>query len=348
MRSALAALGLVVAAPFVLAALVLAAGALASLVIALRVGAAHPPAGPFVPVAGGRLATIQAGPEAAPRATVVLIHGASANAADPMEGVGRRLAQAGFRVVAFDRPGAGWSDRVGGARAGDPAVQAAAIAQGLAAMGVGPALVLGHSWGAAAALALALDHPERVSGLALVSPVAMPFPQRMRLPWYGRLAAEPPLAWLLSLTLGPPLALYHLRSASAQAFRPQELVPDYLARARASLVLRPGALLANVEDLMGLPAALGRLRPRYGSLGVPTVIVSGEADPLVPVAGQARPLAEAIPGARLVLLPGIGHMLPWVAAEALAEAVGTVADEAAERGEAAERDEAAEGTEAPR
>jgi pimeloyl-ACP methyl ester carboxylesterase len=329
-RPALVALAILAGVPAVLALAILALGAAATLLITLRVGAAYPPGGPFVAVPGGRLATLQEGPAEGARATVVLIHGASANAADPMAGIGASLAARGFRVIAFDRPGLGWSDRIGGDAAADPAVQARSIAEGLRALGAPPALVLGHSWGSALALALALDHPDRVAGLALVSPVALPFPQRISLPWYWRLAAKPPVAWLLSRTIGPPLALYYLRGAAGQAFRPQAETEGYLERARAPLVIRPGALLANLQDLIGLPAALARMSPRYASLSVPTVIVSGDADPLVRPEAQAQPLARAIPGATLVLLPGIGHMVPWVAPEALADAVTGLAARAAD------------------
>ncbi|MGU3540967.1 alpha/beta fold hydrolase [Methylobacterium sp. A54F] len=305
---------------------ILALGAAASLLITLRVEAAHPPEGPFVAVTGGRLATVEAGPATGGRATVVLLHGASANASDPMEGVGRTLAARGFRVVAFDRPGFGWSDRLGGPEAAGPARQAQAVAEALERMGVGPAIVLGHSWSGALALRLALDHPERVAGLALVSPVALPFPDRPALPWYWRLALQPPVAWCLSRTVGPPLGLYYLDGAARTVFVPQAVSEGYLARSRAALVLRPGTLLANVQDLMGLPAALAAQAPRYASLRVPTVVVSGEADRIVRTDLQARPLAGLIPGARLALLPGIGHMVPWVAPEALADAVSELAD----------------------
>lgn len=322
MRPVLAVLVVLVGAPLVLAVCVLAAGACASLLIEWRAGAAYPPAGPFVSVRGGRLAALRAGPETGARGTVVLIHGASANAADPMEGVGRTLAVQGFRVIAFDRPGHGWSDRLG---AVTPAAQADRIAEALATLAAGPVIVLGHSWGGAVALALALDHPEQVSALALVAPVALPFPRQVTLPWYWRLAAKPPVAWLLSRTLGPPLALYHLRGAAAHAFRPQPAAADYLDRARVPLALRPAALLANVEDLMGLPAALEQQSPRYATLGLPVLVVSGDADPLVRIEAQAEPLADRIPGARLLRLPGIGHMVPWAAADRLAEAVGDLA-----------------------
>ncbi|WP_370693795.1 alpha/beta fold hydrolase [Methylobacterium sp. NEAU K] len=310
----------ILALPFAAAGLVLVAGAAASLVIALRVGAEYPPAGPFVDVTGGRLATIQAGPADGP--PIILLHGASANASDPMEGVGRRLAEKGFRVIAFDRPGFGWSDRIAGGAAAAPAVQARAISEALERLRLGPVLVFGHSWAGALALALALDHPAQVAGLVLAAPVAMPMPPRMlALPWYWRLALRPPVAWILSRTIGPPLARSYLSEAARRVFLPQPETPGYPEAARAALVLRPGTLLANVQDLIGLPAALAAQSPRYGQLHVPTVVISGEADPIVRSDTQAVPLAKAIPGARLVLLPGTGHMLQYVASERLTEEV---------------------------
>ncbi|KAB1070406.1 alpha/beta hydrolase [Methylobacterium planeticum] len=313
----------------ILAALVgavLGAGALATLVITLRVGAQHPPAGPFVAVAGGRLATIEAGPREGARATVVLLHGASANASDPMEGVGRTLAAQGFRVIAFDRPGFGWSDRLSGAQAAIPAVQGNAVAQALDHLGIGPAIVLGHSWAGSLALSLALDHPERVAGLVLVAPVARPFPPRGPVPWYVRLALQPPIAWVLSRTLAAPVGLRYLAGAARTVFAPQAVSPDYLARSRATLVLRPDTMLANVQDLVGLGPALDAQGPRYPTIRIPTVIVAGGADAVVRTDQQAAPLAAAIPGARLVVLPGIGHMVQYVAAEALAAEVARLAD----------------------
>lgn len=321
-----------------LVALVLSTGGAVTLLVTLRLADRFPPKGPFVDVTGGRLATLVDGPEAATRGTVVLLHGASANAADPMESVGRLLASQGFRVVAFDRPGYGWSDRLGGDMA-TPAAQGRAIAEALDRLGIGRAILLGHSWSGALATALALDHPERVAGLVLVAPVAMPFPAeggaRREFPWFYRLALTPPVAWLLSRTVAAPLGLYYLHRAGEAVFRPQEAPGDYLERSRAALVLRPATMLANLRDLVGLPAAIAAQAPRYGTIIAPTVVVAGDADAVVPAGRQAVPLAAAIPGARLVMLPGIGHMVPWVAAEALAAEVGHLADRiAADRREA--------------
>jgi pimeloyl-ACP methyl ester carboxylesterase len=300
-----------------------------TLLISARIAARYPPAGPFVPVTGGRIATIQAGPNPSQRGTVVLLHGASANAADPMAELGRGLAREGFRVIALDRPGFGWSDRLSGASMGTPKAQADAVAEALSALGTGPAIVLGHSWSGALATALALDHPTAVAGLVLVSPVVMPLPEPGPIPWFYRLALKPPVTWLLSRTLATPVGLYFLPRVGRTVFQPQEAPAGYLESSRAALVLRPGTMLANVQDLIGLPAALQAQSQRYGEITAPTVIVTGDRDGIVPAARHARPLAERIPNARLVVLPGIGHMVHVVAAAAVIDAVARLSEQVA-------------------
>ncbi|MGU3362604.1 alpha/beta fold hydrolase [Methylobacterium sp. M6A4_1b] len=297
-----------------------------TLLISARIDARYPPAGPFATVTGGRIATIQAGPNPSARGTVVLLHGASANASEPMADLGRRLAADGFRVVALDRPGFGWSDRLTGDAMATPRAQAAAIAEALKALGVGPALVVGHSWAGALATALALDHPGRVAGLVLLAPVAMPLPALGPLPWYYRLALVPPVTWLLSRTVATPVGLGYLAPAGRSAFRPQDAPAGYLEASRAALVLRPATMLANVQDLVALPEALKRQSADYGRIAVPTVIVTGDRDAIVPAERHARPLANLIPGARLVVLPGIGHMVHIVATEAVVDEVARLAE----------------------
>lgn len=301
----------------------LAAGAGATVLIASHIEALYPPTGRFVPVRGGRLAILEAGPTESPRGTVVLLHGASASAADPMEGVGRTLAKRGYRVIAFDRPGFGWSDRLGGDEAASPAFQAAAIGEALDAMQAGPAIVLGHSWSGTLALRLALDRADHVSGLVLAAPVALPLPEK-QLPWWGRLALQPAVTGFLVRTVVVPIAWWYLPRAAKGAFAPQAMSERYVERSRAPLILRLGAALANLQDLAGLPAALREQAPRYGDIRIPAVVVAGDADPVVRFQVQAAPLAEQIPGARLVRLRGVGHMLHYTATDALADAVDNV------------------------
>lgn len=299
-----------------LIALVLGLAAAATALIAARVETRYLPAGNRIPVAGGSIAYLEDGPREGTRGTVVLLHGASANAYDPMEGVGRRLAAAGFRVVSFDRPGYGGSDRPAGPEAATPAFQARMLADAIGGLELGPVILLGHSWSGALALRMALDRPEGIAGLVLVAPVAIPFPP-MALPWWAGLALKPPVTWLLTRTIAVPIGLTYLPGVARGVFRPEPPVEDYVERSRAALILRPGSALANIQDLAGLPAALAEQAPLYASLRIPTVIVTGEGDPVVVPAKQAEPLRRAVPGARLVELPGAGHMITYTAADAL-------------------------------
>lgn len=109
-------------------AILLLVGAAATWIVACAIEARYPPLGRFIEVGQeafrGRLHVVEAGPaDRPPLGTVVLLHGASGNLADPMLALGRRLAER-YRVVALDRPGHGWSDRIDGVLAAAPTRQA--------------------------------------------------------------------------------------------------------------------------------------------------------------------------------------------------------------------------------
>ena len=124
----------------------------------------HPPAGQFVTVDGVRLHYIERG-EGPP---VVLLHGNVVTAEDfDASGVFDLVARR-HRVIAFDRPGFGYSDRPRGS-AWSAGTQAELIRDAFAVLGINRPIVLGHSWGAAVALALGLNHPDAVKALVLLS-----------------------------------------------------------------------------------------------------------------------------------------------------------------------------------
>ncbi len=291
---------------------VLLTGAIATRIVAARVAAANPPLGRFVEIPGGRLHLIEAGPANAP--TIVLLHGASGSASDSMGALGARLAER-YRVIAFDRPGHGWSDRIT-PEAASPAVQARLIREGLRAMGVERPIVVGHSFSGAVATAFALDHPDALSGLVLLSPVSHPWPGGEITWYYG-----PATSWwgrLFTRTLTTPLGALVFDGAANAVFRPQAAPPNYVERAQARLVLRPSAFEANARDIAGLHDFVQRQSSRYGAIGVPTVIVSGDADRIVWTDLHSRALEREIPGARLVVIPGMGHMPHWTAVDTIA------------------------------
>jgi pimeloyl-ACP methyl ester carboxylesterase len=296
-------------------ALLLLAGALATALIAARIEARYPPKGRFVEVAGGRLHVLEAGPEHGdPQGTVVLIHGASANAAELMTALGPRLA-ARYRVLAFDRPGHGWSDRVGGADAASPVRQAAVIAEALRRLGVTRAVVVGHSWAGSLVADLALDHTDVAGAILLLAPVTHPWPGG-KVAWYYGPAASVP-GWLFTRTLTTPVGLAFLKPIVAAVFAPQSPPADYVEAAQVPLVLRPAAFRANARDVAGLYAAVAAQSRRYRDIRVPAAVVAGDADDIVTTSIHAVAFAREVPGARLTILPGVGHMPHQVAADAV-------------------------------
>jgi pimeloyl-ACP methyl ester carboxylesterase len=311
-------------------ALLFLGGALATFVITKAIEARYPPDGRFVAVAGGRLHVVETMPrEGAPEATVLLLHGASGSAAEPLSALGERLSRR-FRVIAVDRPGSGWSDRVGGADAASPAVQARAIREVLGSLGVARAIVVGHSWSGALALNLALDHADLVAALVLLSPVSHPWP-RAHISWYYKPTTFPVMGRLLTWTWITPAGLLLMQPTLATVFWPQVPPPDYLDRSRIPLVLRPRAFRANAEDVAGLYAFVAAESRRYGAIRAPTAIISGDADTIVWTNLHSRSLQREIPGARLVVLPGVGHMPHHAALDVVVGEIEAVA--AATKGE---------------
>ena len=308
---------IVIVAIFGIAATITAVG------VALLEGA-HRPAGRFVPVAGGRLHVVDLAPARSTDALpVVLLHGASGNLEDQRLTLGNALA-ARRRVILIDRPGHGFSDRPGGKADASPGRQAALIAQALARLGVGRAIIVGHSWAGALAAALALDYPERVAGLVLLAPVTHSWPGGIF--WYNALASTPIVGRLFAQTCALPLGSLLIESAVANVFEPQSPPPDYVHRAATRLVLRPKEFIANAHDLAILKEFVTAQAPRYGAITAPTVIVSGDRDTTVHLETHARVAATSIPGAKLIVLKGIGHMLHHTSPDAIVAAIDELSE----------------------
>ena len=284
-------------------ATLLCAGAVATLFGSRMIERRHPPRGRWMMAGGLRQHIVELGAASAPRPPIILLHGAGCNLED-LRPLGERLAAA-HRVILVDRPGQGWSEGRGRATC-SPAAQAAILREVLDQLGIARAIVVGHSWGGTLAVAFALDHPDRTAGLVLLAPPT--HPHLHRLTWlYGALSL-PVAGWLFARTFVLPLSALALPAGVRGAFAPQTPPPDFLKRSAAGLLLRPRCFLANARDVAGLQGFLTMQVPRYGDLRVPAVVVSGELDPIVAPQRHTIVFAAALPGAKLVLLPGVGHM----------------------------------------
>jgi pimeloyl-ACP methyl ester carboxylesterase len=265
----------------------------------------YPAEGRMIDVAGARLRVVELGPSDAAGPAIVMIHGASSNLAAMRLPLGDRLAQ-DHRVVLIDRPGHGWSTREN-LQSSTPAMQAKMINQALEQLGVSHAILVVHSLAGALGARMALDYPQRVAGLVMLAPVAYPWPGGVGL--YNRIVTMPVIGPLLAYTITLPFGLALVDPGARGVFLPQTMPEDYVRHTAAPLLLRPREFLANAWDLMTLKAAVAEQAPRYGGIKVPTVVIAGDADKTVSTSIHSRPFAAAVPDAKLIVIPNVGHMV---------------------------------------
>jgi pimeloyl-ACP methyl ester carboxylesterase len=267
-----------------------------------KVEVALPPQGIFVDVPGARLHVHEQGHGPA----LLLIHGLGGNMAHFTYEVTRQLAHH-HRVVTVDRPGSGYSAR----RPGTPAglrEQAAALAALIGRLELEQPLVVGHSYGGAVALALALDHPELVAGLSLLAPLTH-LPDEAPPPFRPLAGHSALLRRLLACTVATPRAIARGGAVLEQVFAPDPVPHDFPTRAGGLLGLRPGQFIAMAEDMGALPAQLPAYSRRYGELRMPVAMLFGRDDRIVPYHEHGVALACKVPHAVLETVEG-GHMLP--------------------------------------
>jgi pimeloyl-ACP methyl ester carboxylesterase len=302
-----------------LAALGTAATALVVNNQARRAERRHPPLGRMIQAGGARLHMVEFGHgEGAP---VVLLHGNGSMVEDFLTSPLPALLARERRVVLFDRPGCGHSERPRG-QPWTPEKQAEVLITAFRQLGLERPIVLGHSWGTLVALAMALEHPEMVGGLVLTSGYYFPTP-RTDVPLFGP-TGIPLIGDVLRYTFSPLLGRLLAPKMVRKLFAPRQVPERFRAGFPLEMSLRPKQLRATGEDSLAMVPWAASAAPRYGKLRLPVAILNGEEDRIVDPARQAERLRDAIPGSTLELLPGIGHMLHHAAPERVTAAVRRV------------------------
>lgn len=302
----------------ILIAAAVAAGVLALTVrsLARRAQRAHPPAGRFLEVDGVRLHYVERG-QGQP---LVLLHGDGLMLQD-FEASGLLERAAGsYRVIAFDRPGYGYSTRPRG-RVWTPEAQARLLRQALEQLGVEHPIVVGHSWGALVALALALADPACVRGLVLLSGYYYPtfrFDVAVLSP-----PALPVVGDLMRYTVSPLLGRLTWPLFRRRLFGPGPVPPGF-ADFPVSMVLRPAQLRAAAAEAALLIPAAARLSRRYHEIAAPVAIAAGADDRYLSTRHHSLRLHEALHGSELLTAPGVGHMIHHNAPETVMAAIEAV------------------------
>jgi pimeloyl-ACP methyl ester carboxylesterase len=282
-----------------------------------RAERANPPNGKFVDVDGLRLHYLEQGEGP----VLVLLHGNMVMADDfRRSGLLGQLAES-WRVIAFDRPGFGYSDRPRNV-SWTPYAQAQLLHQALGQLGADEYMVLGHSWGTQVALAMALQQPEQVRGLLLLSGYYYPGP-RLDVP-IAAMPAIPVIGDLMRYTASPLLGRLAWPLTAKGMFSPSA-VPDSFRSEPPWMLLRPSQVRAMAAEAALMIPGAATLEGRYGELHMPVTIMAGEGDLVVDPQDHSARLHKGVDDSELVLLPGMGHMLPHLAQEQIVEAVRQLA-----------------------
>ena len=269
-----------------------------------------PPVGKFIDLPTARLHVLDRGVAGEAIPPVLMLHGLGGQlhhfAYHLVDAIAKHT-----RVVTLDRPGSGYSSRNTGA-ATTLRQQADTFVALLDHLQIEKAFVVGHSLGGALALTLAIHHPTRVAGLALITPLAFTpptVPKAFRALDVGSHVSRQIIAW----TLATPGFILGRDKVLPAIFGPDPVPKDFAVRAGGILAMRPSQFVATSEDLRALPGNLPELIARYDELSredaPPVSILVARQDRILDSQNQGVALAERVQHAHLQIVEG-GHMLP--------------------------------------
>jgi pimeloyl-ACP methyl ester carboxylesterase len=274
---------------------------------------ANPPRGRFVDLQGVHLHVMERGAGE----PVLYLHGNGAMI-EEVEATGLVDALSSTnRVIVPDRPGFGHSSRPRGTT-WTPERQAEVMADLLDSIDPAPAVIVGHSWGTLVALALALDRPDRVRGLVLISGFYYP---EARGDILLAAPAIPVLGDIMRYTVSPVAGWALAERIVEKSFAPNPVTPRFRDRFPIAMALRPWQLKAAAEEIGLMQSGTYRLGKRYHELTCPITFLAGGADQVVDPHRHTERLASSLPNASLTISEGVGHMLPHIQPAAVARAV---------------------------
>ncbi len=285
---------------------------------ARRATQANPPSGEFVTVREVELHYLARGEGP----TIVLLHGNAVMLEDWLaSGIFNTLAKT-HRVIAFDRPGFGHSDRPR-STVWTPVAQAQLIAEALKALGEDEVTLVGHSFGATVALALALEQPDLVSSLVLIG--GYYYPSARLDVVIAAPPAVPVVGDVIRYTASPLLGAAAKPAMERKMFAPAPVSAGWQKQFPFEMTLRPSQIRAAAADAALMIPAAAALAKRLPSLRVPLTIIAGNSDQVVDAEAQSSRVARETSASELLLVEGAGHMVHHTATERVAAAIAAAA-----------------------
>jgi pimeloyl-ACP methyl ester carboxylesterase len=278
-----------------------------------RAEAQNPPAGSFIEVDGVRLHYVERGVGI----PLVLLHGNGTMAQDfEISGL-VELASSKYRVIVFDRPGFGYSERPR-SRIWGPQAQAHLLHHALKQLGVEQCILLGHSWGTMVAVAYALKYPADLRSVVLLSGYYYPS-LRLDVPLFS-MPAVPVIGDLMRYTISPWIGRAMWPRLLHKMFGPGPLSPKAF-RLPTWMTLRPSQLrAAAAESALMIPASIGLMR-EYSKLTIPVHIMAGSADLFVSTGAQSARLHRRVRESTFREKAGAGHMIHHIVPEEVLEVI---------------------------
>ena len=294
----------------------LAVTAIANRYLAKQAERENPPKGRFVTVNGVRLHYLDQGSGI----PLVLLHGNGMMIQDFQSSGLIDLAAKRYRVITFDRPGYGHSDRPR-STIWTPEAQADLINAALTKIGVQGAIVLGHSWGTLVAVALALKYPQSVQSLVLASGYYYPTVRVDTLILSA--PSVPVLGDVLRYTISPILSRLTWPLLLRKLFGPNPLPPKFEGFPK-EMAVRPSQIRAGAAEAALMIPSVHNLQGVYAKLQLPVAIVFGSADRLIEPEQSVR-LHRDVSQSMLQCVASHGHMIHQTATAQIMSTIDLVA-----------------------
>ncbi|MBI9051641.1 MAG: alpha/beta hydrolase [Anaerolineaceae bacterium] len=300
---------------FTILTIILLGGKIYTDIIVQKAEAKYPPEN-FVTVENIRLHYIEAGSGQ----PVIFISGGSGKAQDFSLSPLYALAANKYRVIIFDRPGLGYSEKPSNENT-TPAVQARLIHEAINKLGLEKPIIVGQSWGGVIALAYAQAYQSELSGVLLLG--SAPYPRERQTDYFNVIARTPLIGDFVIHTVYVPIGRHWIAPAIMEQnkdyFAPLGVVPESYYDLTIELGLRPSHVKASAEETLIIPASLAALVSNLDKINLPIIIVAGDQD--THAFEQAFQLEQDLPASRVVLVEGANHYLWFSNPEVVMEAI---------------------------